>query len=553
MPTPSKLRPGAMTAPPQPSSADVPIRDLLARRWDVVVVGGGHNGLTCAAYLAKAGRKVLVLERRDRLGGAAANETPWPGYTPSAGAQMVSLLDQRIVDELDLPSRGYRAIIPELQQWAPFSDSNTGIGLWTDDPARTAASLADNGVAAADIRGLAAVDDLVERLWGRLRYGRHGDTWAVGEPPSRDELEELVGHDPDLVELMFTLSVGDLLEEHISDERVLAANWQDGTTGAPVGPRDPGTAAVYAMMTAGNLNNRGPLWGYVQGGMGRLVAALAAAAADAGAALAPGVPVAAIRPGEGVILEGGELVQARTVVCNADPHQTLALLDGTADLPADWRRRLAAWRLEGTAMLVNCALDRPPRFSVPPPADVVCPPIGLVSDSIGDGQRAAKACAAGQPTVSYVEFFLMSQADPTVAPPGGHLLTAFAQYAPYHLDDGDWPSRRDQLGRLVLDRVAQAVPGLYGALQAVEVLGPVDLEARLGLTRGDIYHGGHTPGQLWDQRLGTRTPLVGLYLCGAAIHPSPSVAGLNGRNAAMAILDDLDDLRRPATTGGRSC
>jgi phytoene dehydrogenase-like protein len=513
----------------------VPVRDLLARRWDVVVVGGGHNGLTCAAYLAKAGRKVLVLERRDRLGGAAAPQTPWPGYTTSAGAQMVSLLDQRIVDDLDLPSRGYRAIIPDLQQWCPFSDG-TAIGLWTGDPARTAASLAANGVAEADIRGLAAVDKLVERLWQQLRYGSHGDTWT-GEPPSRGELEAFVGHDPDLVDLMFTTSIGELLERNIKDERLLAANWQDGTTGAPVGPRDPGTAAVFAMMTAGNLDGRGPVWGYVQGGMGRVVAAIAAAAYDAGAALAPGVPVAAICPGEGVILEGGEFVRAPTVVSNADPHQTLALC-GDA-VPAGWRRRLAAWRLDGTAMLVNCALRRPPRFSVPPPPDVACPPIGLVSGSIDDGQRAAKACAAGQPAVGYVEIFFMSAVDPSLAPPGGHLLTAFAQYAPYELADGDWASRRDELGRLVLDRVAEAVPGLYDALEAVEVLGPPDLEARLGLTRGDIYHGGHTPGQLWEQRFGPRTPAAGLYLCGAATWPSPSVAGLNGRNAAMAILADL--------------
>ena len=259
-----------------------PVSELAAQRWDAVIVGGGHNGLTAAAYLARAGRSVLVLERRDRLGGACTLERPFPdpGFVVSPCAYLVGLLHPLVVEELGLRGRGYRVHPVDPHLWCPFEDG-TALALW-DDPEETP----DPGYLA------------YEALFARLRRALRGDgrdTW-LGPAPSRAELEERLGHDPELIAVLFEASIADVIERHVADERLRIALHGQGLIGTFAGPRDPGTAAIHALHSMGTLEGRGGAWGYVEGGMGRVSFALADAAVEAGAVLAAGVEVVAILP-----------------------------------------------------------------------------------------------------------------------------------------------------------------------------------------------------------------------------------------------------------------
>jgi phytoene dehydrogenase-like protein len=512
-----------------------PVTELAAREWDAVLVGGGHNGLAAAAYLARAGKSVLVLERREQLGGACTLEQPFADdrYTVSPCAYVVGLLDQRVVDELDLVRHGYEVFVADPNLWCPFEDG-TYLAQWADHD-RTVESMRDNGFTDADIDGMLAYEDMFDRLRRALREGPR-DTW-LGDAPSRAELETLLDDDRELIDVLFEESIADTVRRYMKDERLHTGLFGQGVIGAWAGPCDPGTASIKLMHFAGTLEGQAAVWGYVRGGMGMVSFAIAQAAREAGAVLAAGVPVAEIRPGEGVVLEGGELIRARAVVSNADPRRTLALVaDG---VPSAFRDRIAAWRMTSPVVKVNCGLSALPRFAAVPDADWPTGSMVSITTGIDDAQAAFADCTRGIPNPGFAELYFQTAYDASVAPPGKHTMSVFAQYAPYDLDHGTWDDRRDEIGRRVLDAIARFAPGIHDLVDCLEVLGPPDIEARIGLTGGHIFQGECLPDQMWQSRLAPRTPIDGVYLCGAATHPAGSVIALNGRNAAMAVLADL--------------
>jgi phytoene dehydrogenase-like protein len=511
-----------------------PVSELAGRDWDAVVVGGGHNGLTAAAYLARAGQSVLVLERRERLGGACTLERPFEDerFLVSPCAYVVGLLDGLVTEELELPRHGYRVTPADPNLWCPLPDG-TSVAQFLDDR-DTEAHLRDQGFSETDIRGALAYEETVDRIRRLLRGGAAGDLWR-GPSPSRERIEEILGEE-ELVSIVFEEPIAETLIRYVTDERIIDALFGQGIIGEWAGPKDPGTASVHLMHGMGEVEGHGGSWGYVEGGIGRVSFAIADAAREAGATLATGVPVALIVPGEGVELESGELIRARTVVCNADPKRMLAMLPFD-EVPADYRGRLEGWEVRSPVVKVNAALSRLPNFSA---AGSVEPHRAMVTVTRGldATQEAFEAAKRGEPAVAWAELYFQTAYDPSVAPPGTHVMSAFAQYAPYELAEGDWESRRGEIGEQVIDLIETYAPDLRECLIETQVLGPPDIEERIGLSGGNIFQGETLPDQMWDKRLEARTPIDGVYLCGAATHPAGSVIALNGRNAAMAVLED---------------
>ena len=510
-----------------------PIAELAARRWDVVVIGGGHNGLTAAAYLARAGKQVLVLERRDHLGGACTLEEPFPepGWRISPCAYLVGLLHPLVVEELGLRQRGYKVTVVDPHLWCPFSDGSS-IALW-EDRDRSASAVAE--LSPGDVEGYRRYSDLFNRIRHKLREGDR-DTW-IGSSPTRQELLEVLAGDTEAREVLFEASIADVVERHVRDERLRTALHGQGIIGTYAGPREPGTASVHLMHASGTLEGLPGAWGYVEGGMGRVSFLLADAAMDAGAVVAAGTPVAGVIPGEGVVLEGGETIRSRAVVSNADPKSSVALC---RDVPATFRERVNGWRSESPVLKINCGLTRLPTF--PQAANGVQPHRAMVTISTGIDatQAACETSRRGQPSPAWCELYFHTAYDPSVAPDGRHSMSVFAQYVPYTLADGTWEDRREAIGDMAIDAIAEFSPDVADCIAHRQVLGPPDVEERIGLAGGHIFQGECLPEQMWDRRFSPRTPIEDFYLCGAATHPGGSVMGVNGRNAAMAVLEDLD-------------
>lgn len=517
---------------------------------DVIIVGGGHNGLACAAYLARAGLDVLVLERRDVLGGAAATETMWEGYRISSASYVVSLMPDRIVDELELKRHGYEVSIVSPDYFVPFPDGSS-LTLW-GDLARDVENIAK--LSRHDAEAYRAFDAYFERIAGLAK-----DLLYV-VPPNMKLTEVLnwartgaqfrgwTGRDVHELVRLFTMSAADFLDEWFTDERVKGALATQAIIGAWCGPMSPGSAYVLMHHWIGEIDGHFGAWGWVKGGMGGVSAALAAAARAAGAETRTEQNVSRIAIGpngraQGVELGDGSVIRAKRVVSNAHPVTTYLDLIGRDHLPSDVVRDVERFRTRSGSAKVNLALSELPEFPSWDQDGDVHRGLMAVSPSMTYLERAFDDAKYGKPsTHPYAEVMFPTAHQVGLAPGGKHIMMAFTQYMPF--DTPNTPRTHDAWAKKIVDAVGAHAPGLADSVEHVEVLTPKDLEDRFGLLGGNIMQGELTPDQMFSFRpipfFGDyRTPIEGLYLCGGGTHPGGGVMAVPGRNASTVVLRDV--------------
>jgi phytoene dehydrogenase-like protein len=517
-----------------------PIRELAARNWDVIVVGAGHNGLACAAYLARAGKRVLVLESRRRVGGACTIEEPFPGVRMSPCAYLAGLLHPLVVAELDLPRRGFQWTPAVNGLFVPFLDESS-VQLWDDDQ-RCEDEI--RNFAPRDVEGWLAMNDVIRRLRDALRPAGDRDVW-IGEPPTREQIEERLSSDEEAKHVLFDWSMAEFVEHYLLDERLQTAYLGQGVIGTNASPFTAGTASIRFHHSSGRLGGMPGMWGYVKGGMGMVSFYFCDAAREAGAVVATGVPVAQIIPGEGVVLEGGERISAAVVISNADPRQTRKLLGAAAD--SAWSGRVEEIPIEGCTVKLNVLLHELPDFMARPGRNQPHH-YGQINTPLTKAEWKAGFAAAQRgelPEYLWCELYFQSAHDATVAPAGQHTMSIFAQYVPYTFSHGTWEERREEVRQLAVKSLARFCSNIDIAVLDTQVMGPPDIERKVGLTGGHIFQGECLPDYMWSNRLSVRTPMQGVYLCGACTHPGGSVIGINGRNAAMAVLKDAEKISTP--------
>ena len=519
------------------------------QNYDTIIIGAGHNGLTCAAYLAKAGQRVLVVEKRHVVGGATVTEEIVPGFQFTVFSYLVSLLRTEIIHELELVKHGLMLLPFETTlDLAP-----DGRRLFREsDHYRTYRNIAQHS-----LRDAEAYDDYkltMRHLAHALRYVMHNAPpnldWQTQSPEAMADLirhmRQLEPRHQHMLVRAMTMSAADFLRQWFENDLFIAGLSTSGLIGSMVGPFTPGSALVLLYHYLGELEGNYRDWRFHKGGTGGLAKVIGRSAEAFGAEIRLNAPVGRLLlEGDtvrGVILESGEEIRAQRVMSSVTPQLTYLKFAGEENLPSELVQSLKNWNSWGSAGKVNIALRETPRF------------VGLENEtahlagafsfnvSLEGFERAYDEAKYGDYSQQpYIDAGLISMADPDMAPPGKQVMTCFVMYAPYHLRVGTWPERREEFGKNVLANIGRYIHNFEDIVEGVQVNTPWDIEERIGITGGNIFHGELSLAQLFWGRpavgySGYRTPLHNYYTCGSSAHPGGAISGAPGRNAALAVL-----------------